>query len=291
MAWIAITCLRLARWRLRARGTRNVPARGGAVVTWNHTSHVDFVVTAYEIYRRFGRPVRVLGRADLWDSWRTRWIVRFAGAVPVARSDPGSRASSYTAAVEVLQHGGLVMVAPEGGISTSFEVQPMRTGAARMAQQAGVPIVPSASWGSHRLVTTGYPFSARRAWGIPVEVAFAPPLHVGPDEDPVAATTRLQRTTTELLHVLQRSYPDGAPPGAWWVPARLGGSAPAPPADPGGPTTAAQPADPGEPTTAAQPTDPGGPTTAAQPADPGGPRRVDERRATGDDAAEPGSAP
>lgn len=267
VAWFAITCLRLARWRVRTRGLQHVPDRGGAVITWNHTSHVDFVVTAYQVYRQLDRPVRVLARADLWDSWRTRWIVRFADAVPVTRSDRASRASSYAAAVEVLQRGGLVLVAPEGRISTTFEVQPMRTGAVRMARQAGVPIVPSASWGSHRLVTTGYPFSPRRAWGIPVEVAFGPALEPGagggsdprpdarPEDDPVVATVHLQRRTTELLHELQRIYPDGAPAGAWWVPARLGGGAP------------------------------------ALPATDGDPRRVDERPTTGDDAAEPGSAP
>jgi 1-acyl-sn-glycerol-3-phosphate acyltransferase len=249
VAWLAIACVRLARWRLSTRGLQHVPERGGVVITWNHTSHVDFVVTALELYRQLDRPVRVLARADLWDSWRTRWIVRFAAAVPVTRSDRISRAHSHAAAVEVLRRGGVVLVAPEGRISTSFEVQPMRTGAVRMAQQAGVPLVPSASWGSHRLVTTGYPFSPRRAWAIPVGVVFGDPLQLRPDEDPVAATVRLQGTTTELLHDLQRTYPDGAPPGAWWVPARLDGGAPA------------------------------------------APRWLDERRVTGDDAAEPGSAP
>jgi hypothetical protein len=80
-------------------------------------------------------------------------------------------------------------------------------------------------------VTTGYPFSPRRAWGIPVGLVFGHPVRLGPDDDPVAATLRLQRTTTDLLHELQRTYPDGAPSGAWWVPARLGGGAPADPAD------------------------------------------------------------
>jgi 1-acyl-sn-glycerol-3-phosphate acyltransferase len=267
VAWLAITCVRLARWRLTTQGLQHVPTRGGVVISWNHTSHVDFVVTAYELYRRLDRPVRVLARADLWDSWRTRWIVRFAAAVPVTRSDRISRATSHAAAVEVLRHGGVVLVAPEGRISTSFEVQPMRTGAARMAQQAGVPLVPSASWGSHRLVTTGYPFSPRRAWGIPVGLAFGHPVRLGPDDDPVAATLRLQRTTTDLLHELQRTYPDGAPSGAWWVPARLGGGAPADPAD------LAEPAG------------------RADPADGADPRWLDERPSTGDDAAEPGSAP
>ncbi len=232
LAWLAIACLRLIRWRIRVRGLEHVPAVGGAVVTWNHTSHVDVVVTAYGIYRQLGRPVKVLAHANLWDSWRTRWIVRFAEAIPVERSTRRSRRASYDTAVEALAGGRLVMVAPEGRISTSFEVQPMRTGAARMAQEAGVPIVPSASWGSHRLVTTGRSFSLRRAWAIPIEVGFGAPIEVGPDADVEAVTMVLRRRTTELLAERQRIYPDGAPAGAWWVPARLGGSAPpVPPAD------------------------------------------------------------
>ncbi len=228
IAWLAIACVRLARWRLRTHGLAYVPERDGAVISFAHTSHVDFMVTGLDIYRRLGRPVHILARADLWQQRRFRWIVRFAGAVPVERETREGRAASLEAAVEVLQRGGLVMVAPETRISTTFEVQPMRTGAARMAQQARVPLLPSASWGSHRLVTTGYPFNVRRAWAIPVEVAFAPPIEVGEDDDVIAVTAELQQTTEHLLDRLQRHYPDGTPAGAWWVPARLGGGAPPP---------------------------------------------------------------
>ncbi len=228
IAWLVLGFVRLIRWRVRTEGLEHVPARGGAVITFSHTSNVDFVVTAYDIYRRLHRPVHVLARADLWQRWRFRWIVQLASAVPVVREDRAARAASLEKAVEVLRGGGLVLVAPEAGISTAFEVLPMRTGAARMAQQAGVPLVPSASWGSHRLVTTGHPTDLRRAWAIPVEVAFAPPLEVAPDDDVVAVTERLEAVTRQLLHGLQRRYPDGAPAGAWWVPARLGGGAPPP---------------------------------------------------------------
>ena len=228
IAWLAIACIRLSRWRLRVRGLEHVPRSGGAVISFSHTSHVDFVVTGLDIYRRLGRPVHILARADLWQRWRFRWIVRLAAAVPVERENRDGRAASLQAAVEVLTEGGLVMVAPEARISTSFEVQPMRTGAARMAQQAGVPLVPSASWGSHRLVTTGHPFNVRRAWAVPVEVAFAPPIEVAPADDVVATTAALEETTRRLLDQLQRTYPDGTPQGAWWVPARLGGGAPPP---------------------------------------------------------------
>jgi len=228
IAWLAMTAVRLARWRIRTCGVEQVPTRGGAVISFNHTGHVDFVVTGLALYRRLGRPVHVLARADLWQQRRFRWIVRLAAAVPVERETRSGRAASLQAAVEVLRAGGLVMVAPEARVSTTLEVQPMRTGAARMAQQAGVSLVPSASWGSHRLVTTGYPFDVRRAWAIPIEVAFAPPIEVAPDADVVAITARLEGVTRQLLEQLQRRYPDGNPAGAWWVPARLGGGAPRP---------------------------------------------------------------
>lgn len=228
IAWLAIAFVWLTRWRVRTEGLEHVPARGGAVITFSHTSHVDFAVTGLDIYRRLGRPVHILARADLWQRRRFRWIVRLASAVPVQRENPAGRAASLQAAVEVLRGGGLVFVAPESRISTTFEVQSMRTGAARMAQQAGVPLVPSASWGSHRLVTTGHPTDVRRAWAIPIEVAFAPPVEVADDDDVVAVTAELETITQRLLHRLQRRYPDGAPAGAWWVPARLGGGAPPP---------------------------------------------------------------
>ena len=100
-----------------------------------------------------------------------------------------------------------------------------------MAALAGVPLVPSASWGSHRLTTIGHPFSLREAWGIPVEITFGEPLHPTPTDDPAEVTAVLRERTAELLDAVRARYPDGAPAGAWWVPARLGGGAPPPDPD------------------------------------------------------------
>jgi 1-acyl-sn-glycerol-3-phosphate acyltransferase len=227
VAWLVILAVRLIRWRVRVEGLEHVPRRGGAVVTWNHHGHVDFLVTMLDVYRRLGRSCRYLAKRELWSSPTFGWVPRFADAVPVDRASGTDRERALRRAVDALVDGDLVLVAPEGGISRSFELQPFRTGAVRMAQRAGVPVIPSVSWGSHRLVTTGRPFSPRRAWRIPVTVRYGPPMTVSPDEDPVAATARVHRTMEEMLHDVQRKYPDGAPAGAWWVPARLGGSAPA----------------------------------------------------------------
>lgn len=232
VARVAIILLRLVRWRVRTRGLEHVPKHGGAVVTWNHHSYVDEILVVWDIYRVLGRSGRYLAKSELWESWSTRWAVELAEAVKVERGSGEGRARSLSAAVEALREGHLVMVAPEGTISQSFELLPFRAGAVRMAQAAGVPIIPSVSWGSHRLVTKGKGFKLRRGYGIPIEISYGAPIHVGPDDDPYAVTARLRADMTALLDEIQRDYPGGTPVGAWWVPARLGGGAPPPTDDP-----------------------------------------------------------
>lgn len=241
IAWLVIAFVRLARWRVRTRGLEHVPPTGGAVIAWNHHSHVDFVMTAWDIYRQLDRPVRFLAMRELWDSRRFGWVARFADAIPVARTSVGDRDRALADAVAALREGHLVVVAPEGGISTSFELGSFRTGAARMAQLAGVPLIPSVSWGSHRLTTTGHPFAPRQAFGIPVEVAFGPPVPIRAGADAADVTADLHEHMTAMLHEVQEHYPDGAPPGAWWVPARLSGGAPA--ANPDRPAVRRRPGD------------------------------------------------
>jgi 1-acyl-sn-glycerol-3-phosphate acyltransferase len=226
VAWIVILAVRALRWRVSVEGLEHVPTRGGAVITWNHHSHVDYLLAMLDVYRRLGRSGRYLAKRELWRSPVFGWVPRFADAVPVDRADGRDRDRALTEAVEALRSGDLVLVAPEGGISVSFELQPFRTGAVRMAQRAGVPVIPSVGWGSHRLVTTGRRFSPRRAWRIPVTVRYGPPIEIGPDEDPVACTARLHQVMERMLDEVQREYPDGTPADVWWVPARLGGCAP-----------------------------------------------------------------
>jgi 1-acyl-sn-glycerol-3-phosphate acyltransferase len=228
VARLAIVAVRLVRWRIHVEGLEHVPRSGGAVVTWNHHGHVDFVMAMWDVYRRLGRTCRFLAIRELWSSPAFGWIPRFVDAIPVERSSGAARARSLAAGVEALRDGHLVFIAPEAGISTSFELRPFRPGAARMAQAAGVPLIPSVSWGSHRLTTTGHRFSPRRAYAIPICVRYGHPVLVGPEDDVVAVTEHLRTITAQMLHDVQQAYPDGAPAGAWWVPSRLGGGAPPP---------------------------------------------------------------
>lgn len=214
----------LLRWRLSATGLDNVPSHGPAVVTFNHHSYVDYVFIGYHIVRSHRRPVRLLGKAEIWDNPVTRWLATKAKAVPVHRT--GTRGGALREAVAALRDGDLIGLAPEQTISRSFELLPFASGAARMAQQAQVPVVPSASWGSHRFMTKGH--GPHLVIGLPVLTTYGDPIHIGPDDDLAAATERIRMAIEALVHGLQERYPvTTADTGAWWQPRRLGGTAPA----------------------------------------------------------------
>lgn len=225
VARIAILAARTFRWRFDVAGAEHVPERGGAVLAWNHHSYLDPGVIAWGPYRRLGRQVRFIAKQELFDKPGLGWILRSSGQIPVDRANREGRREAFEAAVVKLRHGELVAVAPEETISESFELLPFSTGAVRMAQEADVPIVPTVAWGGQRVATKGR--RVRLVLGLPVLVRFAHSRRVAPDDDPDAATERLRETMAEMLDDVQRAYPVEPSAGDdWWVPRRLGGSAP-----------------------------------------------------------------
>jgi 1-acyl-sn-glycerol-3-phosphate acyltransferase len=130
--------------------------------------------------------------------------------------------------VRALKDGEVVGVFPEATISTSFTVKDLKAGAARMAVDAGVPIIPAAVWGGHRVATKGHKDLRHR--GVPVTVILGEPLFAQPGEKPQSLLRRTRAAMEALLDEAQRTYPD-QPAGdddRWWQPAHLGGTAPTP---------------------------------------------------------------
>jgi 1-acyl-sn-glycerol-3-phosphate acyltransferase len=153
-------------------------------------------------------------------------LMRGMHHIPVDRK---AGAAAYREALTALASGEVVGVFPEATISRSFEVKDLKTGAARMALAAGVPIVPVTIWGTQRLWTKGRPRRLTRRH-TPVTIAVGPAIAYEPGEDPQAVTARIGDAMKALLHEVQESYPDqpSGPDDSWWLPVRLGGSAPTP---------------------------------------------------------------
>jgi len=203
--------------KITYRNLEYIPRTGGAVIAINHTSYVDWLPAALAVHAR-GRRMRFMIKAEMQQVKVVNFLIRHTKTVPV---DRGSGAQAYAQAVRLLRAGELVGLMPEATISRSFELKEFKTGAARMAQEAGVPTVPLIVWGAQRIWTKDHPRNIGRR-KIPVLVAAGPPL--APSGDVEQFDDALRRGMTALLHNVQQEY--SHPEGAFWVPRRLGGSAP-----------------------------------------------------------------
>ncbi|WP_428339721.1 lysophospholipid acyltransferase family protein [Mycobacterium sp.] len=203
--------------RISYQGLEHIPVTGGAVIAINHTSYVDWLPAALAAHRR-GRRIRYMIKAEMQQVKVVNFLIKHTNTIPV---DRGSGGQAYADAVGLLRAGEVVGLMPEATISRSFELKEFKTGAARMARAADVPTVPLIVWGAQRIWTKDHPRNVGRR-KIPVIVAAGPPLP--PSGDIERADAALRERMTALLHRVQEEYPH--PEAAFWVPQRLGGSAP-----------------------------------------------------------------
>jgi 1-acyl-sn-glycerol-3-phosphate acyltransferase len=203
--------------RITYHGLENIPERGGAVVAINHTSYIDWLPAALAAYKRH-RRLRFMIKEEMTQVKVVSFLIKHTGTIPVDRR---AGAGAYGVAVERLRAGELVAVYPEATISRSFELKEFKSGAARMAHEAEVPILPLIVWGAQRRWTKDHPRKLGRA-KIPMTVAIGAPLRAAGTFEQTDAAIR--EALTELLQTVQLSYEH--PEGAYWVPRRMGGSAP-----------------------------------------------------------------
>ncbi|CAJ1494653.1 lysophospholipid acyltransferase family protein [[Mycobacterium] burgundiense] len=203
--------------KISFHGLDNMPTRGGAVIAINHTSYIDFLPAALAATER-RRRMRFMIKAEMQEVKFINFLIAHSGTIPVDRT---AGAGAYAVAVQRLREGELVGVYPEATISRSFELKEFKSGAARMALEAQVPLIPMIVWGAHRMWTKDHPKRLGRN-KIPITVVVGAPLppvgHAGQLE------TTLRTSMTTILHDVQARYPH--PAGAYWVPKRLGGGAP-----------------------------------------------------------------
>ncbi|MBF6214226.1 1-acyl-sn-glycerol-3-phosphate acyltransferase [Nocardia puris] len=203
--------------RIDIRGQEHIPRSGGAVLAVNHTAYLDFMEVGL-VGRRSGRNVRYMMKAEL-EHGIVGFLMKHCKAIGVDRS---AGAESFGRAVDSLREGELVVVYPEATISRSFELKELKSGAARMALEAGVPIIPLAIWGAQRIWTKDVPKQLGRH-RFPITIRIGEPLPPVGTPDELTATLRTALRTA--LDTAQRDYPD-PPTGARWAPVRLGGTAP-----------------------------------------------------------------
>lgn len=205
-------------------GEEHVPAEGGALLAINHTGYYDFIFGGVPAFFRGKRLVRFMAKKEIFDVPVVNALMRSMHHISVDRSD-GREAFAH--AIRDLEEGNLVGIFPEGTISRSFEVSELKTGAARMAEAAQVPIIPLIIWGSQRLISKGTTKHLGRNH-IPILIKAYPPVPLTGDAE--HDTQVLREAMVAGVSELRSRYDEMFGPfGAEdWRPAAIGGAAPTP---------------------------------------------------------------
>jgi len=216
----AKTAFRVLGQQITLTGDHHVPREGGVLLAFNHVSYLDFIYGGLAAHPS-RRLVRFMAKKEVFDHAVGGPVMRSMHHIPV---DRGDGLGSFTAAVDRLRAGEAVGIFPEATISRSFELKEFKSGAVRIAAAAQVPLVPVILWGTQRMMTKGHPKDFSRGKAIAITVG--EPLHPTTDTA-VEDNTELHKRMSVMLDETIASYPaDQQPPGSWWLPARLGGSAP-----------------------------------------------------------------
>ena len=206
--------------KIRITGAHHVPREGGVLLAVNHIGYVDFVYGGLAA-NPSGRKVRFMAKRELFDHRWTGPLMRSLHHVSVDRA---AGEESLRRACDLLKEGEAVGIFPEATISRAFELKEFKTGAVRIAAEAGVPLVPVILWGTQRMMTKDHPRDFSR--GKTITLSVGTPVHPT-GEDPAAETADLHRVMSVMLDEAIRAYPAAEQPaGSWWLPKAYGGSAP-----------------------------------------------------------------
>jgi 1-acyl-sn-glycerol-3-phosphate acyltransferase len=183
-------------YRLRAEGQENLPQEGGYVLAANHTSNFDPWPLGIPLWPR--RYLRFMAKSELY-WWPLGPIITAGGAFPVRRGEGDVEA--IATAVELARDGHVVAMFPHGtrqrkGLVKKYEPK-AHTGAARIALEAGVPLVPAGIRGADRLTRLG-PLRVRYGTAIPLDDLDT----LDPSEAARVATDRLIEEIARLQEAL-----------------------------------------------------------------------------------------
>lgn len=184
-------------WRPRVEGLENIPKSGGAIFAGNHLSVADELFLGSVIKRHLA----FWAKEEYFNQPFSRLVMRGLGTIKVERSGGRAALAAFDGAIPVLKSGDLVAVYPEGTRSPDGRLYRGRTGAARLAVAAGVPIIPVGMIGTDKVQPIGQPYPKPFRGRGEVVIKFGKPLDVTGRADDRSA---LRELTDELMAEIQK---------------------------------------------------------------------------------------
>jgi 1-acyl-sn-glycerol-3-phosphate acyltransferase len=190
-------------------GEENLPREGAFLAVSNHVTYADPVTFAHFLYNN-GHAPRFLAKSQLFTMPVIGWVVRSLDQVPVHRGTSKAK-EAVEDGIAFLKRGDCITIFPEGTLTRDPDLWPMvaRTGAARMALTTGVPVIPVAQWGAHRLLGRYSkllkPIPRKRVTVVAGPAIDLDDLRVKPMNNEVLreATDRIMATLTRMVEQLR----------------------------------------------------------------------------------------
>jgi 1-acyl-sn-glycerol-3-phosphate acyltransferase len=184
---------------LRYEGLENIPSAGPAIVACNHISYLDPLTNAAAICKAGRRP-RFMAKSDLFRIPAVGSVLRGVRQIPVERG--GDPTSALRSAERAIDRGEIVVIYPEGTVTTRPDHLPMRgrSGAVRLALSTGVPITPLASWGSQAVWQKSGRGSLKL--GRPISMRAGPAIDLSERRSGAGNVEALRAMTAEVMTVL-----------------------------------------------------------------------------------------
>ena len=181
-------------------GLEHVPPAGGVIFASNHLSFSDSIFLPLVVERR----ITFLAKSDYftgrgWKGWLTAKFFRGVGQLPIDRSGGDASGAALHSGLRVLNRGGALGLYPEGTRSPDGKLYRGKTGVARLALEARVPVLPVAMIDTEKIQPPG---RKRPTLGIRVGIKIGPPLDFSRYDGMADDRFILRSITDEIMYEL-----------------------------------------------------------------------------------------
>ena len=140
-------------WIKEINHINNIPGQGSFILAANHASYLDHLIMGGLVIPRLNKKLHFLAKKEHFDNFLKKAWHTYGGAIPVDRQKGGKKALKI--ALKILNEGEIIGIHPEGTRSLTGKLHEAKTGVARLALSAKVPVVPIGLTGTFEILPKG----------------------------------------------------------------------------------------------------------------------------------------
>ena len=140
-------------WVKEVSGLENLPRKGPYIIAASHCSYLDHLIIGAYFVPHLNKKIHWLAKKEHFDNFLKKAWHNYSGAIPIDRQKGGKKA--LKSAIKALKHGEIIAIHPEGTRSLTGKLQRGKTGVARLALIAKIPVIPIGFIGTFEILPKG----------------------------------------------------------------------------------------------------------------------------------------